>query len=1142
MDTLQVIGTQLIIAVKPLKDAVSSVDSFKQFLYRLGWGATGIPPSYMNLIAKIDLAVTDLEALADEPTVEEVLQLILRVKDVYDAIQNISDAPPGIVDVPAFLTEITERLFEILIIDYLSNAQPLVFNLFKLLGIIELQAIPTVPGRPSIVRMKIKWEEFAEIFAHPEKIPEKVFGWGTQNLNFERIAGLLMELFYAMGAPVSISTVDKELGYKYLGFLDDNPLNPQIRTMLKVPFTYFNIGGSDKEIGLALLEYPSVAGKLPGLILQPNIPSEIGAELRVREDIYLRLIAGSNIASLFGFIITPELIDIKYPFADGTLPDFGFGIGIDFRPASPAILLGSAGATRLEMLNAAFDFEFKFTDSQPEVILGFDFNGLALIIQAGESDGFIKSILGEGQAKLDLPLGLIWSSVSGVKFKGGGGFEVALHPHISLGPISIDEMQIRLVGDVATPPPKVKLEIGANIAGDLGPLQFVVQGIGISLQLVFDGGNAGPFGIELGFKPPNGIGLSIDTGVVKGGGYLYLDFEKGEYMGALELEVQNMFSLKAIGIINTKMPDGSDGFSLLIIITAEFSPIQLGFGFTLNGVGGLLGLNRTTKVEILREGVKTGTIKSILFPEDVVANINRIVSDLKQVFPIYEGHFIVGPMAKIGWGTPSLVTLELGLLLELPEPRIIILGVLKLVLPTEDADILKLQVNFLGVIDFENKYISFDASLFDSRLLIFTLTGDMALRISWGSPAVFILSVGGFHPAFTEAPPDLQNMTRLTISLLSGENPRITIQAYFAITSNTVQFGAKAELYAEACGFNVWGYIGFDVLFQFEPFKFIAEIYAGLALREGTNVLMGIRLRGSIAGPTPWDVEGEASFTILFFDITIHFHETWGDGPGAIETDKINVLELLKTEFNDSRNWKADLPATSNLHVTIKKIEPPEDSIVVHPSGVLSFSERLVPLDYTINKFGNKVPDGADRFSISDIKSDTLNMASVTLKELFAPANFTEMSDTEKISRKSFESMNSGFEVNSSSGLLAAAVVEKSVEYELMYLRKKNFKLVFGGLYKYVKDLFNITTKGSAVSQSTLSYYNNKQSSNAPDSLSVASEEYGIANVSDMKLYDSGFKAGSQAEVFQKYNELISKKPELKNKIQVLSTYEMNEV
>ena len=40
-------------------------------------------------------------------------------------------------------------------------------------------------------------------------------------------------------------------------------------------------------------------------------------------------------------------------------------------------------------------------------------------------------------------------------------------------------------------------------------------------------------------------------------------------------------SLKAIGLLNTKFPDGRPGFSLLIIIAAEFTPIQLGFGFTL---------------------------------------------------------------------------------------------------------------------------------------------------------------------------------------------------------------------------------------------------------------------------------------------------------------------------------------------------------------------------------------------------------------------------------------------------------------------------------------------------------------------------------------------------------------------------------
>ena len=64
--------------------------------------------------------------------------------------------------------------------------------------------------------------------------------------------------------------------------------------------------------------------------------------------------------------------------------------------------------------------------------------------------------------------------------------------------------------------------------------------------------------------------------------------------------------------------------------------------------------------------------------------------------------------------------------------RLVILGVVRGILPDERAAILRLQVNFLGVIDFEQERFSFDASLFDSKLLAFTLTGDMAVRLYWG--------------------------------------------------------------------------------------------------------------------------------------------------------------------------------------------------------------------------------------------------------------------------------------------------------------------------------------------------------------------------------------------------------------------------
>ena len=43
-----------------------------------------------------------------------------------------------------------------------------------------------------------------------------------------------------------------------------------------------------------------------------------------------------------------------------------------------------------------------------------------------------------------------------------------------------------------------------------------------------------------------------------------------------------------------------------------------------------------------------------MFPHDVVANAPRIISDLRRFFPPEPGTFLIGPMAKLGWGTPTL--------------------------------------------------------------------------------------------------------------------------------------------------------------------------------------------------------------------------------------------------------------------------------------------------------------------------------------------------------------------------------------------------------------------------------------------------------------------------------------------------------
>jgi hypothetical protein len=97
--------------------------------------------------------------------------------------------------------------------------------------------------------------------------------------------------------------------------------------------------------------------------------------------------------------------------------------------------------------------------------------------------------------------------------------------------------------------PAIPLSVGADVKGSLGPLTAVAENVGFTARLDFAAArrNLGLADLAIGFKPPNGVGLSIDAGAVKGGGYLFLDPERGEYAGALELTLSGFIALRASG-------------------------------------------------------------------------------------------------------------------------------------------------------------------------------------------------------------------------------------------------------------------------------------------------------------------------------------------------------------------------------------------------------------------------------------------------------------------------------------------------------------------------------------------------------------------------------------------------------------------
>lgn len=1143
-DALRSVLTRAALALAPLR-AIQTPDQAQAFFRKLGYelpiGAFG--GGLMTVSSRAGDLSGAAKALADASgeggVAAAIANVFARVIALVESLGELKSEIAGGGGAVPNLDDLPKRVTDFLVLDFFERQRLEFHETLHLLGLIEHEP-GAAAGHPTRV---VNWNRFGQLLSEPGRIAAEVYQWDA-DFDAAKFLGRMEKMMRAASLPGGMYP-QSAAGRAALG-------NPSIAlTELRLPILQKGLTPETySQFGITFSPAEARDGKKKGIGLLPYLIGATEFQFDVCDRGELVFESTADVRGV-GVVVRP-------PFnAEGVLNltgAFHASIAIREKPdhTEELILIGSPGGTRLSVQGLGVSWFVDGTADKLDLGVEGDIHAIRLVIETGEGDGFLQKVLSGVHVDAEASIGLAISLLSGFTFRGGAklAFEVGVHRDI--GPIGIDALRFAL----APANDQFTLDAGAVLTFDLGPLEAVVENIGVRSVIQFKPGNIGPADLDVSFLPPNGVGLSLDAGGFKGGGFLRFDRDRGEYAGALELDFRGLFSVKAIGIINTKMPDGSPGFSLLILITAEFTPIQLSFGFTLNGVGGLFGLHRMIVVNALVEGIRTNAIKSILFPEDVVANALRIISDIKQFFPPQADHFVVGPMGKLGWGTPSLITVEIGLLLDLPNPMFAIVGVLKAVLPEEDVAILRLQVNFIGVLDFDKGYLFFRADLFDSRLLIYTITGSMAFLVSWGEQQTFALSVGGFHPDFRDIPtipalPDgFRHMARIGISLLSDDNPRLKVESYFAVTSNTVQFGAKVELYAEAAGFNVYGFLGYDVLFQFEPFRFVAKLYGGIALRRNTSVIAGINISAQLAGPTPWDAKGSASLTILFFEISVDFHVTWGDPPPAIEPAIVDLLALLQGQLADTRNWRADLPAENHLHVSLKKIEPPPgDSapLVIHPAGVLTFSQRSLPLEsYQIDRFGNKKPKNEHAFKLSNANSNGTEIPAdyQGTREQFAPAQFSDLNDSDKLSRRSFERLPSGFALTGTANLVATTPVSRPVDYELSYLHRVEHRLEFRGRISLGARAYGRLVKGSAVRRSALSFQRTRPSLNAPAAVVLPPETFVVANVADLTshLQNGGAPTvfATEAEAYQKQQELIRRNPALAGQIQVVSHFELH--
>jgi hypothetical protein len=795
------------------------------------------------------------------------------------------------------------------------------------------------------------------------------------------------------------------------------------------------------EMGFLVLPKAS-PGEAQRLALTVHMQGAPGESLELPEDLRLEIEGLEVVEAGLAVALKPNgPISVKSgvggdaPFQDVPGP---VSIRLVARPGGeqPFQLLVLPGGSRLEFEELALRAGTRPAGGVPEFFFELELRKARFVLDVGGAAGAIKSLIPKDaiQAELDLAIGCAGGEIY---LRGGVALRATFPVHQSLGPV---ELQTILVGLAPGAGAAVPVELSATIQASLGPLRMLIEHIGLTAGFDFkgSGGNLGPLQLDFALRPPDGLGLLLDAGPITGGGDLSIDVTGHRYAGVLNLKLMRL-NIVAYGLYE----EVAGGVSFVAVLGVRFMPgVELGFGFALTGVGGLVGLNHRANVDLLRERVASGAAGNVLFCEDPVKNAPTILGDLNAFFPPAAGGYLVGPTVQVSW-LPPIVRIDLGILIELPGPsKIVILGSLRAMIGLSETNaLLYLRMDVLGIIDFEKCLISIDASLVSSHALgVFRLTGGMAFRLGYGSNPYVLLSIGGFHPRFDPGPLNIPKLARVGASLDLNVvvSIYVRLELYVAFTSNTLQAGAKVEAGMDIGPLSAHGYFYFDALIQFRPFHFELEFAAGFAVEVFGVSFCSVDISGEISGPGPIVIHAEGSVRKLFLKVsgsaTFELGDHNADNPNPI----VSPVRELEPELTQTANLRAEGDDPS---VILRPGRSPVQGVLVSPKGSLIWEQKRAPLNTIIHRLGG-VPLAGEHQLRLDRPPDWTTSDE---QDWFNPGSFTDfdLQASQTLNDATFQELPSGLRFGSKLDAKATIVVKHTDNIDLV---KRPERIRFSGL------------------------------------------------------------------------------------------------
>lgn len=398
---------------------------------------------------------------------------------------------------------------------------------------------------------------------------------------------------------------------------------------------------------------------------------------------------------------------------------------------------------------------------------------------------------------------------------GGETGAIWIGVHAGFGPIYIDQVGIKFDDKSAG----MLIDGGVSVAG------FTAQVDDLTVLVPYrDAGDPSKWTLDL-----KGLAIGYSNAAVSiAGGLVKFDGPPVEYDGMLLIKVSQI-GIVAVGAYSTPTEAGGEQYTSVAIFAGVFVPIGITPIIKISALGLGVGYNRQILVPSdLNTIPDFALVKALDRPEDFANDPMGTLRDFRQQFPARRGSLWLA----VGLRGTSFEIVNVTAVLYIALDRGVevgLLGVARMALPADDAAIVSVELALKVRFSSAEGLFSIQAQLTDNSWLLShdcQLTGGFAYFM-WFTKSQFLLTLGGYHPAFKPLPeyPVVARLgyhwDLLGVVHLKGES-------YFALTNTCIMAGTRMEATYGPDWLQLWFTAYADILVSWDPFYY--DISVGISV------------------------------------------------------------------------------------------------------------------------------------------------------------------------------------------------------------------------------------------------------------------------------------------------------------------------